>query len=88
VERSLRPYSHRGHLARLAHAPAVRVDTAIVTGIYRVSNAPLRTLDCFATLAGQDVAIWTDHVEDVDVLAARLLNTQALVARRSPTCSG
>ena len=29
----------------------------------------LRTLDCFAKLAGHDVTIWNDHVQDVDVLA-------------------
>ena len=29
----------------------------------------LRTLDCFTRLAGHDVTIWNDHVQDVDVLA-------------------
>ncbi|MET0721481.1 MAG: D-2-hydroxyacid dehydrogenase family protein, partial [Tardiphaga sp.] len=28
----------------------------------------LRTLDCFGKLAGHDVTIWNDHVQDVDVL--------------------
>src|SRR6185369_542338 len=39
----------------------------------------LRTLPCFAILDGHDVTVWTDHVEDVDVLAARLAGVEALV---------
>jgi D-3-phosphoglycerate dehydrogenase len=31
----------------------------------------LRTLDCFGKLAGHDVTIWNDHVQDVDGLADR-----------------
>ena len=27
----------------------------------------IRTLDCFRKLAGHDVTIWNDHVQDVDV---------------------
>ena len=45
----------------------------------------LRTLDCFSKLAGHDVEIWTDHVQDVDVLADRLRNTEALVLIRERT---
>jgi D-3-phosphoglycerate dehydrogenase / 2-oxoglutarate reductase len=45
----------------------------------------LRTLDCFARLADHDVEIWTDHVEDVDVLAERLRDTEALVLIRERT---
>jgi D-3-phosphoglycerate dehydrogenase len=45
----------------------------------------LRTLDCFATLAGHDVEIWTDHVQDVDALAERLRDTEALVLIRERT---
>ena len=29
----------------------------------------LRTLECFAKLAGHDVTVWNDHTEDVDELA-------------------
>ena len=29
----------------------------------------VRTLDCFGKLAGHDVTIWNDHVQDVDALA-------------------
>ncbi|NDP42085.1 MAG: D-2-hydroxyacid dehydrogenase family protein [Aromatoleum sp.] len=45
----------------------------------------LRTLPCFGKLAGHDVEIWNDHVQDVDMLAARLRDTQALVLIRERT---
>ena len=45
----------------------------------------LRTLDCFAKLAGHDVQIWNDHVQDVDALAERLRDTEALVLIRERT---
>jgi D-3-phosphoglycerate dehydrogenase len=45
----------------------------------------LRTLSCFTKLAGQDVTIWNDHVQDVDVLAERLHDTEALVLIRERT---
>src|SRR5262244_2509415 len=45
----------------------------------------LRTLDCFGKLAGHDVTIWNDHVQDVDVLAERLQDTEALVLIRERT---
>jgi D-3-phosphoglycerate dehydrogenase / 2-oxoglutarate reductase len=45
----------------------------------------LRTLECFATLAGHEVEIWTDHVQDVDALAERLCDTEALVLIRERT---
>jgi D-3-phosphoglycerate dehydrogenase / 2-oxoglutarate reductase len=45
----------------------------------------LRTLDCFAKLAGHDVEVWTDHVQDVDTLAERLRDTEALVLIRERT---
>src|SRR5262245_52627395 len=45
----------------------------------------LRTLDCFRNLDGHEVEIWNDHVEDVDVLAARLGQTEALVLLRERT---
>lgn len=45
----------------------------------------LRTLDCFRKLAGHDVTIWNDHVQDVDVLAERLHDTEALVLIRERT---
>ena len=45
----------------------------------------IRTLDCFAKLKGNDVTIWNDHVQDVDRLAERLKDTEALVLIRERT---
>jgi D-3-phosphoglycerate dehydrogenase len=45
----------------------------------------LRTLDCFKKLNGQTVEIWNDHVQDVDALAKRLKDTEALVLIRERT---
>jgi len=45
----------------------------------------LRTLQCFEKLASHDVTIWNDHVQDVDSLAARLHDTEALVLIRERT---
>src|SRR5262245_53021021 len=45
----------------------------------------LRTLDCFKLLAGHEVTIWNDHVPDVDALAERLRETEALVLIRERT---
>ena len=45
----------------------------------------LRTLDCFGKLSGHDVTIWNDHVQDVETLAERLRDTDALVLIRERT---
>jgi D-3-phosphoglycerate dehydrogenase / 2-oxoglutarate reductase len=45
----------------------------------------LRTLRCFGTLAGHEVTIWNDHVQDVGALAERLADTEALVLIRERT---
>jgi D-3-phosphoglycerate dehydrogenase len=45
----------------------------------------LRTLPCFRKLHDHDVTVWNDHVQDVDVLATRLLETEALVLIRERT---
>jgi D-3-phosphoglycerate dehydrogenase / 2-oxoglutarate reductase len=45
----------------------------------------LRTLACFRKLDGHEVEIWNDHVDDVDVLADRLRETEALVLIRERT---
>ncbi|HEX2197966.1 MAG TPA: D-2-hydroxyacid dehydrogenase family protein [Burkholderiales bacterium] len=45
----------------------------------------LRTLDCFRKLSGHEVEIWNDHVQDVDALARRLRDTEALVLIRERT---
>jgi D-3-phosphoglycerate dehydrogenase len=42
----------------------------------------LRTLACFSKLQGHDVKVWNDHVQDVDTLALRLTDTEALVLIR------
>ena len=45
----------------------------------------LRTLACFTKLAGHAVTVWNDHVQDVDTLAERLQDTEALVLIRERT---
>src|SRR5215831_15592762 len=45
----------------------------------------LHTLPCFAKLAPFDVTVWNDHVEDVDVLAERLEDSEVLVLIRERT---
>jgi len=42
----------------------------------------LRTLDCFDRLTDHDLTVWNDHVEDVDLLADRLRDCEALVLIR------
>jgi D-3-phosphoglycerate dehydrogenase len=45
----------------------------------------LRTLACFPKLAGHDVTIWNDHLQDTDKLAERLKDAEALVLIRERT---
>ena len=45
----------------------------------------LRTLDCFDQLAGHEVMVWNDHLQEVDPLAVRLRDTEALVLIRERT---
>ena len=45
----------------------------------------VRTLPCFAKLNGHGVTIWNDHVQDLDALAERLAETEALVLIRERT---
>jgi len=45
----------------------------------------LRTLECYKKLAGHEVRIWNDHVQEVDALADRLQDTEALVLIREWT---
>jgi D-3-phosphoglycerate dehydrogenase / 2-oxoglutarate reductase len=45
----------------------------------------LRTLECFAKLSDHDVTVWNDHTDDVDELARRLDDTEALVLIRERT---
>ncbi len=45
----------------------------------------LRTLPCFAKLAGHEVTVWNDHEQNVDRLAERLKDTEVLVLFRERT---
>src|SRR5712691_4430618 len=45
----------------------------------------VRTLPCFKKLAGHDVTIWNDHVQEIDALTERLKHTEALVLIRERT---
>ena len=45
----------------------------------------LRTLNAFSKLAGHEVTIWNDHVQDTDALAGRLKGAEALVLIRERT---
>jgi D-3-phosphoglycerate dehydrogenase / 2-oxoglutarate reductase len=45
----------------------------------------LRTLPSFQKLKGHEVAIWNDHVQDTDALAARLKDAECLVLIRERT---
>src|ERR1700729_3786559 len=45
----------------------------------------LRTLPCFEKLAGHDVTVFTDHVQDTETLARRLATAEALVLIRERT---
>src|ERR1700710_2272652 len=64
--------------------------TAAARGTMKVSILDdyfdtLRTLPSFGKLKGHDAKIWNDHVQDVDVLAERLHDTEALVLIRERT---
>ena len=45
----------------------------------------LRTLQCYKKLAGHEITIWNDHVQEVDALAQRLQDAEALVLIRERT---
>ncbi len=45
----------------------------------------LRTLECYKKLAGHEITIWNDHVQEVDALAERLQDIEALVLIRERT---
>ncbi len=45
----------------------------------------IRTLACFGKVAGHHVTIWNDHTKDIDTLAARLKDTEALALIRERT---
>jgi len=45
----------------------------------------LRTLECFSKLADHEVTVWNDHIDDLDVLAERLRESEAVVLIRERT---
>lgn len=45
----------------------------------------LRGLPCFDTLSAHEVTVWTDHVDDVSILAERLREAEVLVLFRERT---
>jgi D-3-phosphoglycerate dehydrogenase len=45
----------------------------------------IRTLDCFQKIAHHEVTIWNDHTKDIETLANRLQNTEALTLLRERT---
>jgi D-3-phosphoglycerate dehydrogenase len=45
----------------------------------------LRTLDAFKKLAGHEVTVWNEHLQDTDALAQRLKDAEALVLIRERT---
>jgi len=45
----------------------------------------IRTLDCFKKVAGHQVTVWNDHTKDIEVLAERLKDTEALTLLRERT---
>jgi D-3-phosphoglycerate dehydrogenase len=45
----------------------------------------VRTLPCFEQLAGHEVTVWNDHMQDTDTLAARLRDAEVLVLIRERT---
>lgn len=48
----------------------------------------LRGLPSYSKLEGHDITVWTDHVDDVNVLASRLEDAEALVLFRERTSIG
>src|SRR5947207_2439434 len=61
--------------------PTRRVTVSIIDDYFDT----LRTLRCFRKLDEYEVAVWNDHIQDVDALAARLQDTEVLVLIRERT---
>jgi len=45
----------------------------------------LRTLACFSKLDRDEVTVWNDHTQDIDLLATRLKDIEVLVLIRERT---
>jgi D-3-phosphoglycerate dehydrogenase len=65
-----------------AKMPTVRLMKISILDDY---HDTVRTLACFRKLDGHEVKIWNDHVQDLDVLADRLKDTEILVLIRERT---
>ena len=48
----------------------------------------VRSLACFRLLDGHEVTVWNDHVDDIDLLASRLADTEVLVLIRERSSIG
>src|SRR5258708_12419145 len=79
---------------RLVHDPFIgipgRLGHHLFEKIMKISilddyHDTLRTLKAFSKLAGHEVKIWNDHVQEVDALAERLKDAEALVLIRERT---
>ena len=49
------------------------------------TSTPFVPLPCFRKLDGHEVTVWNDHTQDIDALAGRLKDTEALVLIRERT---
>ena len=89
------PGQNRSTLAEVqqrAGWKGVKMDSGLVTHGEKMNITILddyqnvvRTLDAFKKLEGHNVTIWNDHTKDVDALAERLKDTEALVLIRERT---
>src|SRR5260221_935659 len=90
-----RPFDGQGHVTGSRASRSTQIITTIARiagGVSRMKvsilddyHDTLRTLDCFKKLKDQNVEIWNDHVQDIDALAKRLKDTEALVLIRERT---
>jgi D-3-phosphoglycerate dehydrogenase / 2-oxoglutarate reductase len=74
--------AHRNTLAQTGNQPFAAIMRISILDDY---HDTLRTLKAFDKLAGHEVRIWNDHVQDVDALAKRLKGAEALVLIRERT---
>src|SRR5215471_11269157 len=81
IVRRLFPNTREGRRHWSPDREAVTVKVAILDDWFDT----LRTLSCFEKLAGHTVTVFTDHVQDTEVLAERLAGFDALVLIRERT---
>src|SRR5262249_15806904 len=68
-----------------ARSGVTETEPAMKISILDDYHDTVRTLSCFGKLAGHEVTIWNDHVQNDDALAERLRDTEALVLIRERT---